>query len=43
MTRGQYLALCLTAAVAVVAFLQSYEVARRLNGTPLGRPVPTTI
>lgn len=42
MTRGQYIAMCLIGAVAVVAFLQSYEVARYLKGAQ-SAPVPTSI
>ena len=32
MTRGQYLAMCLIGAVAVVAYLQSLRVAAALSG-----------
>lgn len=32
MTRGQYLAMCLIGAVAVVAYLQSYRLAAALTG-----------
>ena len=35
MTKGQYIALLLIGAVAAVAFLQSYEVARYLRSSGL--------
>ena len=31
MSRGQYIAMCIIGAVALVAFLQSYELARKMR------------
>lgn len=39
MTRAQYIALWMVGALAVVAYLQSYEVARALRGGTVRRPV----
>lgn len=37
MTRGQYIAMCMIGAVAIIAYLQSYQVARAMRLTPAGK------
>lgn len=38
MTRGQYVAMCIIGAVAVAAYLQSYQMAQTLRRSGVYRP-----